>query len=472
MNAVERARAYWATNAASILGEFARFVSIPNVAADPDSLGRTAAWIVAELDKRGFDAEMRSLDGAPPVVIGRIPGPTDGPTIGIYAHYDGQPADPAAWASPPFAATLLSRRLEEGGREIPLPAPGEPVDPDWRMYARGTADDKAPIVALLAALDAVERRTATIVLLFEGEEEEGSPNLPRYLSEYSDDLSADVWLICDGPVHQSGRAQVALGVRGFAELEIEVFGPPHDLHSGHYGETALNPIVALSELIVSMRDADGTLSVIGLAGPDPSDAAVAAAAAVPDPDNLGFAMNPRGGYAGRLLHPLLNLRGIHSADVGEASRNVIPSGATASIDLRIVAGQDPQACIDAVRDHVVGAGYHLVEDTPTPQEHLSHRRLARVVGVPGYPGVRTDPDDPLVQRVIAAVALAAGEEPVLLPSFGGSVPFHHFVEYLGAPLAIVPIANHDNNQHSADENLRVGNLAYGVRVMAALLGAV
>jgi acetylornithine deacetylase/succinyl-diaminopimelate desuccinylase-like protein len=113
-----------------------------------------------------------------------------------------------------------------------------------------------------------------------------------------------------------------------------------------------------------------------------------------------------------------------------------------------------------------------VEDTPTPQERLSHRRLARVVGVPGYPGVRTDPDDPLVQRVIAAVALAAGEEPVLLPSFGGSVPFHHFVEYLGAPLAIVPIANHDNNQHSADENLRVGNLAYGVRVMAALLGAV
>lgn len=470
MTAVERARTHWDTNGAAVLRDFAEFVSIPNVAADLDGLLRTAGWIVEQFAARGYPLQMHSVEGAPPVVHGRIPGPEGAPTIGIYAHYDGQPVDPTEWSSSPFSATLLTGRIDEGGEEIAYPALGEPVDPEWRVYSRGTADDRAPIVALLAALDAVVDRTASVVVLFEGEEEEGSPHLPRYLSELRAELTADLWLICDGPVHQSGRAQVALGVRGFAEMEIEVFGPPHDLHSGHYGETGINPIVALAELIVSMRDADGTLRVDGLAGPEPSAATVAAAESVPDPDNLGFAMNPNGTYASRLLRPLLNLRGIRSADVGDASRNVIPARAVASIDLRLVAGQDPAGCVDAVRRHVAAQGYHLVDPVPSPDERLAHRRLARVGGVAGYPGVRTDPDDPFVQRVISAVGVAAGDDPVLLPSFGGSVPFHHFVEHLGSPLAILPIANHDNNQHSADENLRVGNLAYGVRLMAALLG--
>jgi acetylornithine deacetylase/succinyl-diaminopimelate desuccinylase-like protein len=472
MTAIDRAHRHWEESAARIVGEFADFVSIPNVAADPAGLEATARWIVDRYAERGIELRSHSIDGAPPVVYGRVPGDPGGPTIGIYAHYDGQPVDPAQWASAPFDATLRSEKLEEGGTVLPLPRPGDEVDPEWRVYARGTADDRAPIVALLAALDAVEDRTATLVLLFEGEEEEGSPHLPRCLAELKEELAADVWLICDGPVHQSGRAQVALGVRGFAELEIEVFGPPHDLHSGHYGDTAVNPIVALSELIVSMRDADSSLRIEAMGGPEPSDAARAAADEVPDPDNLGFATNPSGSYAGRLLRPLLNLRGIHSADTGDASRNVIPARAVASIDLRLVAGQDPATCIDAVREHVRSQGYHLVDREPNAGERLEHRLLARVDGIPGYPGVRTDPDHPLVQRVIGAVARAAGEDPILLPSFGGSVPFHHFVEQLGAPLAIVPIANHDNNQHSADENLRLGNLAYGVRVMAALLGAV
>jgi acetylornithine deacetylase/succinyl-diaminopimelate desuccinylase-like protein len=469
---VERARSHWNGSGAEILSSFADFISIPNVAADPEGLEATARWIVDRYAERGVELTTYAIDGAPPVVHGRVAGDPDGPTIGIYAHYDGQPVDPAQWSSPPFTATLRTTKLEDGGAVIPLPEPGDTVDPEWRMYARGTSDDRAPIVALLAALDSVEERTANLVLLFEGEEEEGSPHLPRYLADLRDELAADVWLICDGPVHQSGRAQVALGVRGFAELEIEIFGPPHDLHSGHYGDTAVNPIVALSELVVSMRDSDALLRVDAMAGPEPSDAARGAADAVPDPDNLGFAMNPSGSYAGRLLHPLLNLRGIHSADVGEGSRNVIPARAIASIDLRLVAGQDPVACIEAVRDHVTSQGFHLVDGEPTPGERLEHRLLARVDGTPGYPGVRTDPDHPLVRRVINAVARAADEDPVLLPSFGGSVPFHHFVEELGAPLVIVPIANHDNNQHSADENIRVGNLAYGLRVMASLLGTV
>ncbi|MEE8497074.1 MAG: M20/M25/M40 family metallo-hydrolase [Acidimicrobiia bacterium] len=461
---------HWEENAPSILGEFAELLAIPNTAADSEGLERIATWIQEAMTARGIDAEVVSMDGAPPVVVGHIDGIPEALTIGIYAHYDGQPVAPERWASPPFTPTLLTRKLEDGGEEIAFPATGEPVDPDWRLYARGSSDDRAPIAMLLAALDAVPQRGNNVVFLFEGEEETGSPHLGEYLARLHDRLQADIWLICDGPMHQSGRAQVVLGVRGFAELEIEVFGPPHDLHSGHYGETAVNPGVALAELIVSMRDADGRLHVAGLDGPQLSKTEVAAAAAVPDPQNLGFVVNPDGTYAERLLRPLLNLRGLVSADVGDAARNVIPASAIASIDLRLVVGQDPAQMIEAVRAHVSAQGYHLVDSLPTPAERQEHRRLARVHGIAGYPGVRTSPDDPMVRRVVELVTSVVDEPPLLLPSFGGSVPLHHFVEHLDAPLAILPIANHDNNQHSENENIRVGNLRYGLELMAALLG--
>jgi acetylornithine deacetylase/succinyl-diaminopimelate desuccinylase-like protein len=470
MSALDRASHAWIERGGSILADFAEFLSIPNVASDPKALRAAADWIVGQFRARGIEAIAHSIEGAAPVVMGRISGEADAPTIGIYAHYDGQPVADHRWASPPFTPTLRDAKLEDGGSVIELPDPGAALDPDWRIYARGSADDRAPIVALLAALDAVSITRTTVVFLFEGEEELGSPHLGDYLATLKDQLAADLWLICDGPVHQSGRPQVALGVRGFAEIEIEVFGPPHDLHSGHYGETAVNPAVALAELLVSMRDADGSLHLADLAGPEPSAATVVAAAAVPDPENLGFAPNPHGTYARRLLGPLLNVRGISAGDVGAASRNVIPATAIASIDLRLVAGQNPAEMIEAVRSHVRDAGYHLVDTVPTDAERRVHRRLAKVTGVAGYPGFRTDPTSDVLQRVIAAVESAAGEPPILLPSFGGSVPLHHFVEHLDAPLAILPIANHDNNQHSENENMRLGNLAYGVRVMAALLG--
>jgi acetylornithine deacetylase/succinyl-diaminopimelate desuccinylase-like protein len=464
------ARDHWESNAPSIVRDFGELVSIPNVAEDRASLTRVADWIVDAYEQRDITVRAVSLPGVPPAIVGRIPGDGSGPTIGMYAHYDGQPVAPDRWASPPFEATLRSAKLEAGGVEIELPIDGATVDDEWRIYARGTSDDRAPIVALLAAIDSGVARRADIVFLFEGEEEVGSVHLGDYLALLREELAADLWLICDGPVHQSGRSQVALGVRGFAELEIGVVGPPHDLRRGHYGETAINPAVALAELIVSMRDASGNIVAAGLDGPSPPAAAVVAAGMVPDPDNLGFRVNPEGSYATRLLSPLINVRGMASADVGVASRNVIPASAIASIDLRLVAGQDPTDAIDAVKHHISSQGFHVVAGRPTDAERLEHRLLARVVGIAGYPGVRSEPDDPYIEKVVEVVRSVADHEPVLLPSFGGSVPLHHFVEHLNSPLAILPIANHDNNQHSENENIRLGNLRYGVEVFAGLLG--
>jgi len=472
--ALAAARAYRQAAGAEVLREFAEFLALPNVGSVPADVQRNAVWIRDALVRRGARAATMALPGAAPVVTGRIDGKPGGPRIGIYAHYDGQPADPSRWTTHPFEPTLATGRFDCGGEVIPFPSSGESVDPEWRVYARGTADDRAQIMALLAALDARGGSVpeTTVVFLLEGEEEQGSLNLPEYLDTLRDRLAADIWLICDGPVHQTGRPMVVFGVRGIAEVEIEVFGPPHDLHSGHYGNWAVNPAVLLSRLLASMVDDEGRAGVDGFAegAMEIDGETAAAAAAVPDPGDLGYAPPPGEGYAARLLHPLLNVRGIRAADVGASARNVVPAQASASLDLRLVAGQDPDAVIEAVRRHVAAQGFHLVDGVPDDTTRRAHRRIARVRGTPDYPGVRSSPADPAAQRVLDAVARAGGEPPVVLPSYGGSVPLHHFEQILGVPPVIVPIANHDNNQHGPDENIRVGNLWYGIDLMAALLG--
>lgn len=465
---VAAARRHRQEHGPAILSEFIELLALPNVAGDP-GLDRNAIWIRDALRRRGVRAAVTQIPGAAPVIFGRVDGSPAGRTIGMYAHFDGQPVVPDRWASAPFAPTVRSGRLEDGAEVVP--PPWDRVEEEWRIYARGSADDRAPIMALLAALDALRGRPVrnSVVFLFEGEEESGSPHLAEYLDLLGGRLQAELWLVCDGPVHQTGRSQVVFGVRGIADIEIEVYGPPADLHSGHYGNWAPNPVALLAELIGSMGDEQGRPTVVGLEGPDPDEAALAAAAALPGPGDLGYPEPEGPPLAARHLWPLLNLRGIRAGDVGRATRNVVPASAVASIDLRLVAGQDPEEAIEAVRRHVQARGYHVVPGAPDPATRRAHRRIARIHGVPGYPGVRTDPTLPEAQWVCRRVAEAAGEQPLVVPSFGGSVPLHHLVS-LGAPLAIVPIANHDNHQHGADENLRLGNLWLGIDLMAALLG--
>jgi acetylornithine deacetylase/succinyl-diaminopimelate desuccinylase-like protein len=469
--AVAEARRYRDSHGHEIVATVAELFSIPNVASDP-GLDRTAIWIRDHLAARGVRAAITQIPGAAPVVFGRIDGEPGGPTLGVYAHFDGQPVDESRWSSPPFVPTLRSGRVEDGAPVLDFPGAGDLIDPRWRIYARASSDDRGTIGALLAALDARAGRPprATVVFLLEGEEEQGSPHLPEYLGLLADRLQSDIWLICDGPVHQSRRPQVVFGVRGIADLEIEVYGPAGDLHSGHYGNWAPNPAAALAELLASMRDEEGRPTVAGLEGPEPEPAAVAAARAVPPPGDLGYPEPDGPGIWERNLYPLLNVRGIRSGDVGDASRNVVPASAVASIDLRLVAGQDPAEAIAAVRRHVAARGYHLVDAAPERAVRAAHRRIARVHGRPWYPGVRTAPDHPAARSVLAAAAAAGDVEPLVVPSFGGSVPIHHFEEALGNPVAILPIANHDNNQHGPDENLRIGNLWYGMDLFAALLG--
>jgi len=479
---LDAVRSWRREHAAEVLAGFAGLLALDNVTGDVPALRRNAAEIVARLRARGAEAEAVGPDGVAPLVIGRVPARSGAPRLGLYAHYDGQPVTPADWGTPPFEPTLVA----PDGTTVRFPPPGAPVDDEWRLHARAAADDKAPVAALLAALDALDaldaaaaEREVELVLCFEGEEESGSTHLGELLAEHADRLAADAWLICDGPVQPGNAPQVVLGVRGFTDLELTVYGPVRELHSGHYGNWAPNPALELARLLASMKDAAGRVTIDGFTADTRPPTATERAVLDGMPpvedgllDRLGLAAAevPGSRLLDRLMLPSLNVRGLRAADVGPAARNVIPACATASIDIRLAAGDDPARMLDRVRRHVVRQGYLVVQDRePTAAERRAHRAVARIDARVGYPAARAPLDLPVVGHLRELAARAADAEAIALPTLGGSVPLHHFGEVLDTPAVILPIANPDNNQHAADENLRLGNLWYGVDLFALLL---
>ncbi|MEM7051371.1 MAG: M20/M25/M40 family metallo-hydrolase [Acidobacteriota bacterium] len=476
--ALAAAREYRSVHGSEILRELAELVRLPNVAADRPAIRRNAAFLETALTRRGLAAEVIELADAAPIVFAELETPGAQRTLLFYAHYDGQPVDPDQWRHGAWEPTLYSAAMEAGGRPFRWPSAEEEIDPDWRLYGRSTADDKAPIIALLAALDALAaaglEASVNLKVLLEGEEEAGSPHLARYLDHLGERLAGDLWLFCDGPVHQSGRPQLFFGVRGFSGLEITVYGANRSLHSGHYGNWAPNPSERLVHLLASMKDEAGRVTVEGFYDSvvPIGEAERQALDEVPEFEAtlrhaLGLAESVgEERYNERLLLPSLNLRGLAGATVGATARNVIPSQATASIDLRLVLGNDPDELAQKVEDHIRRQGYTIVREAPDDETRRAHPRLARVVRQGGYRAVRTAMDLPAVSDLVAAATAAAGEPVVRVPTLGGSLPLYLFE---GRPLIGVPIANHDNNQHAPNENLRLGNLWYGVDLMALLL---
>ena len=206
-----------------------------------------------------------------------------------------------------------------------------------------------------------------------------------------------------------------------------------------------------------------------------ADRAAIAAAPVPDDQlrrELGLARTEGG--AARLTElialPSLNINGIRSADVGDRARNVIPTVATATLDLRLVLGNRPERQIDRVIRHIRAQGYEVMDRAPTIEERRRFARIATVTREPGYPAERTAIDNPLPRSLERA--LRGRGDLVVLPSLGGSLPLYLIRETLGAPTVTLGLWNHDNNQHAEDENVRIGNLLNGIAAIAEVLRAV
>jgi acetylornithine deacetylase/succinyl-diaminopimelate desuccinylase-like protein len=353
-------------------------------------------------------------------------------------------------------------------------------DPEWRLYGRSTGDDKAPIVAMLAALDALHAGNVSpavnVRFVFEGEEEAGSPHLAAYLQKYPDALRPDAWILCDGPVHQSRRMELSFGARGIAEVELTLYGPVKGLHDGHYGNWVPNPAAELAQLIASMRDENGRITIKGFYDNvrSPTAAERAALTRIPDVEaelrrefQIGATEGGGKPLNELLMLPALNVRGIEAGHAGAQASNTIATEARASLDFRLVPDETPESTKALVENHLRARGYTLVSEAPDRAARLSHPKLLRVNWGSGYPPARTPLDLPLSQE-IAAIMKAAGHEPVLLPTMGGSIPMYLFQQPDNTPVIGLPIANHDDNQHAADENLRLQNLWDGIEVYAAL----
>jgi acetylornithine deacetylase/succinyl-diaminopimelate desuccinylase-like protein len=460
----DKVREYRRANEPQILKEFTTLLAIPNVASDTQNIRRNAALIVEMMKERGLNPRLLEAPtpNTPPAVYGEWNTPGAQRTVLVYAHYDGQPTDPRQWTET---------------------APWEPVFRSGRLYARSASDDKAGVMAILTAFSALKDKgvalTSNVKFFFEGEEEAGSPHLGEIIDLNKELLAADAWIIGDGPVHQSGRKQVVFGARGDTNVDVTVYAAKRPLHSGHYGNWSPNPAQMLARLLASMKDDDGRVTIEGwYSDTEPlGDAERRAIAEAPQYDEelkgqLGIKRTEGGGKS--LLElinlPSLNINGFASGDVGALARNVIPTTATAVLDLRLVKGNDHQRQVQRLIEHIRKQGYHVIERDPTDAERAQHPLLARVNVRPGgYNAERTRMDLPISKAVIDAVQSTSQEKIVLLPTSGGSLPLSIISGRLKTVTISVPIANYDNNQHAENENIRLQNFWDGIEIWAAIM---
>jgi acetylornithine deacetylase/succinyl-diaminopimelate desuccinylase-like protein len=479
--AIEAVDEYRSNNETRIIKDFVELLSIPNVAVNLADMERNAVHVSELLESRGFSTQRLSAGGAPYVYAELAnPGATD--TILIYAHFDGQPVQEENWSYPPFSPTLLDAPAQFGGQVIDISQTDGNFDPEWRLYARSAGDDKMPIIALVHALDALAANdidvSVNLKLLLDGEEEQGSPTVGRLIDVYGGLLDADLLLFCDGPMHQSRLAQLVFGVRGDMTVDITAYGASRPLHSGHYGNWAPNPIMQLAYLLTSMRDESGRILIDSYYDDVAplSELERDAIASMPDmaeslQDELSV-NSPEG--AGEKLEelimlPAVNARGIVAGGVGVKGRNIILSSATVSLDLRLVPDQTPKRVRELVEAHVIRQGFHIVYDEPSTETLRNQAKVAKLEwDESGYPALRTAMDHPASLRLTRLMRMISPDL-ILTPTMGGSLPLHEFGSRLSAPIIILPLANHDNNQHAENENIRLQNLWDAISVFGVVL---
>jgi acetylornithine deacetylase/succinyl-diaminopimelate desuccinylase-like protein len=478
---VASVRDYVDRNQGKIVRELVEALSIPNVAADRANIRKKAELLVGTLSRRGFDASLLETEGNP-LVFGerRVEGARR--TLLYYIHYDGQPVNPALWKQEsPWKPILRDGRMEEGASEIPAFETLERFEQDWRLYARSASDDTAPIVALMTAIDAADALrspiAANLKVILDGEEEAGSPSLVPAIERYREKLAADLMLILDGPIHPSNRPTLVYGARGNLTVNLTVYGPKFALHSGHYGNWIPNPGVRLAQLLASMKDDRGRVTIAGfydgvhlgpeerkvLAAVPDDEAALLKLFGVAEPDLVGESLQEA------LQYPSLNIRGLESAYVGAQARTIIPDHATAAIDVRLVKETEGASLLAKIRAHVESQGFHLVEDDPDDATRARYAKIARIESPrsEGTAAYRTELDDPEAARLAEALTRGLGEEPVRIRTSGGTVPIAPFIEALGFPALSLPTVNFDNNQHGENENVRLGHFFRAVEILCA-----
>lgn len=485
-SAAELSAASAAQYAQGTYPEYLDFLSLPNDAIVPADIRKNVAFLETAFHKRGFTTQQLENDGKPMLFAEQQKADPGLRTVLFYMHLDGQPVVAEQWSQKDPWTPVLKHRTDAGEWEEMDPAKlfDGPVDPEWRVFGRSSADDKAPIMILLATMDALKATGAAqgvnVKVLLDSEEEKGSPSIRKVMSAHRDLLRSDAIVINDGPMHATNLPTLIFGNRGAAQARITVYGPGTPLHSGHYGNYAPNPAQRLATLLASMKGDDGRVTVAGYYDRvqlDDADRRIMAA--VPDDEDamlkrLGIAEPDKVGanYQEAMQYPSLNVRGMASAEVGDKVATIVPDKAVAELDLRTTPQSDARYLARLVEDHIQQQGYHLVTGTPTDEERARFDKLASFTyQAEGGNAAATPMDAPIGQWAFQSMveAFGATPEPVRIRMMGGTVPTAEIVAALHEPFVIVPLVNSDNNQHASDENMRMGNYVNGVRTLYSLI---
>jgi len=464
--------------------EYLELLSIPNDAVNPADIQKNTDWLEQAFRKRGFTTQQLPNKGKP-MLFAEWPNQKPGAkTILFYMHMDGQPVVDKEWSQPSPWKPVVKKRNAQGKWEIVSTDLlfATPLDPDLRVFARASSDDKGPIMMFLAAFDGLRQASAdpafNVKVLLDSEEEKGSPSIPAVVTANKELLKSDAIVIHDGPRHASERPTLIFGNRGASRVTLVVYGPKQPLHSGHYGNYAPNPAIRLSRLIASMKDDNGRVTIPGyydrvkltdaekkiLADTGDDEAAIRRRLGIRTAETVG------GSLQEAIQFPSLNVRGMAAASVGDKASNIVPHQAIAEFDLRTTPESPPDYLFGLLKKHVEGQGYHLVTGEPTDQDRATYDKLASLSMGSAGRAVRTPLDSPLGKWAYASLKQTSSSgEPVRIRMMGGSVPTDSLVEILGAPFVIVPLVNGDNNQHTFDENMRVGHYVEGIRAISGML---
>lgn len=461
--------------------DFYDFLSLPNDAHYPEDIDKNIAWCKQQFEARNFSTKQLKTKRLPLLLATRQVKNAD-KTILVYLQIDGQPVDSSKWQQEsPWKPALKQKTSTNQWQEIPWEKLKSNYHPDYRIFARAASDAKGPAVMFLAALDAVKSLNKApnynLKVIMDFEEELGSPNLPAAVQQYKEDLAADAFIIFDGPLHVSNQPTLLFGARGIVTVSLKVFGPRKPQHSGHYGNYAPNPALRLAELLVSMKDTQGKVSIPGwYDGVHLSPAVKKILQQVPDKEatirkKIGIAHIDRvaSSYQESIQYPSLNILGLQSGWTGKETRTIIPATATAEMDIRLVKESDPQKLLSLLQKHIKNQGFHFVKGTPTEAERSKYSKLISFNSRVFYQAFRTDFDTRVGQWLRNAVKKAFGKNPIQIRMSGGSIPISPFVNTLNIPAVGVPTVNPDNNQHSPNENIRVGNYVNGVKTMMYIL---
>lgn len=466
--------------AQSSFPELYDFFSMPNDSNYPDQLENNLVWCEAAFANRGFITK-RLETPTVPLLLAERRGKNASKTVLIYLQIDGQPVDSTKWFQPDPYIPELKKKVNDNWEIIDWSMLKGPIDRDWRIFSRSASDARGPVMMFLKAMDIINDKNYlpnfNMKVIMDFEEELGSPQLPNAVLKYKDELASDMLVIFDGPRHLSNEPTLSYGARGIATISLEVFGPRSPLHSGNYGNYAPNPALKLSKLLGSMMKDDGRVAIPGwYDGVSISDEVKEILKQVPDDEvqikkDFGIVATDNIGnnFQEAMQYPALGILGLEAAWVGKERRTIIPASAIAELNIRLVKETEGDRMVNLVRQHIIDHGYHLIEGEPTEEVRMTYDKIARFNAEVSYGAFRTDFNTDIGEWLRKGMRSAFGKDPIQIRTAGGSIPISPFVITLDIPAVAVPTVNPDNNQHSPNENIRLGNYIDGIKTIAAIL---